>query len=61
MKKQGKFQFFSLRKSLQKIKKNDWGSKKKQIKAIEDHGKHLFCSNEAFKKDLKGKTELFFF
>ena len=43
---------FSFRKSFWKTNKNDWRSKKKQIKALENHRKHLAVSDELIKKDL---------
>ena len=49
--KQAKSTFFFFRKSFRKINKNDWGSSRKQIKAIEEHEKQLIESNDFIKND----------
>ena len=49
MLKEAKFAYSPLRKALEK--KSNWGLRKKQIKAIEDHGIQLAEYNELIKKD----------
>ena len=48
---QAKFTYSPLGKTLEKKTKTIKGQGEKQIKAIEEHGKHLVESNLLFKKD----------
>ena len=49
--KQAKFTYSPLENSLEKERKNNWRQGKKQIKAIEDHGKQSVESNKRIIKD----------